>query len=59
MALKLILCCGQVIFIHGIVEEKLRNFYRVVFFEICKFFKITPMVFNIKKIPCIGKPGTV
>ena len=32
------------------------TFYCVVFAEVCKSYGITPIGFNIKKTPCVGKP---
>ena len=71
MALKLIYCC-HAIYTHAVVEEKLpQQVYNileksydtstlsfVVFLEVCKFDKVTPIGFNIKKTPCIGKSIT-
>ena len=54
---------------HGMVEEKLaqqiynvlekscETFYHVIFLEVCKSYGITPIGFNIKKTPCVGKPS--
>ena len=36
---------------------KYETFYHVVFLEVCKSYRITPIGFNIKKTPCVGNPG--
>ena len=69
MAFKLIWCCCHVICTHGMVKETLpqqiynvlqksyENFYNVVVLEVSKPYGITPISFNIKKTPCVGKPS--
>ena len=69
MAFKLIQYFCHVIDIHRMVEEKLpkqiynvleksyETFYHAVFLEVYNSYGITPIGFNIKKTPCLGKPS--
>ena len=42
--------------IYNILEKSYETFY-VVFLEVCKSYGITPIGFNIKRRPCVGKPN--
>ena len=42
--------------IYNVLEKSYETFYHVVFLEVCKSYGITPIGFNIKKTPCVGKP---
>ena len=45
--------------IYNVLEKSYETFYHVVFLEVCKSMPIgiTPVGFNIKKTPCVGKPS--
>ena len=40
-----------------VLQKSYENFYHVVVLEVCKPYGITPIDFNIKKNPCVGKPS--
>ena len=41
----------------NVLEKSYETFYYIVFLEVCKPYGITPIGFNIKKTPCVGKPS--
>ena len=43
--------------IYNVLEKSYETFYHVVFLEVCTSYWITPIGFNIKKTPCVGKPS--
>ena len=43
--------------IYNVLQKSYENFYNVVVLEVCKPYGITPISFNIKKTPCVGKPS--
>ena len=38
-----------------VLDKSYETFYHVIFLEVCKFYGITPIGFNIKKTLCVGK----
>ena len=43
--------------IYNVLEKSYETFYHVVFLEVCNSYGINPIVFNIKKTPCVGNPS--
>ena len=43
--------------IYNVTEKSYETFYHVVFLEVFKSYGISPIGFNIKKTPCVGKPS--
>ena len=45
--------------IYNVLEKSCKTFYHVVFLEFYKSYEITPIGFEIKKTPCVGKPSNI
>ena len=43
--------------IYNVLKKSCETFYHFVFLEVCTSYGITPIGFNIKKTPCVGKPS--
>ena len=43
--------------IYNVLQKSYETFYHVVFPEVCNFYGINPIGFNIKKPSCVGKPS--
>ena len=43
--------------IYNVLEKSYETFYHVVFLEVSKSYGITPIGFNTKKTPFVGKPS--